>query len=127
MGMIIRDVCPRCKSPQYKKNGHIHNGKQNPQCQNCGRQFVDCFDPYLISDETRSLIERLLLERLSLRGICRAVGVGLKWLLGFLVTCFEALPDHLNVQADHGQRRRHDPASRSRGRRNDQLRPEEGQ
>jgi insertion element IS1 protein InsB len=37
-------------------------------------------------------------ERISLRGICRAVGVGLKWLLGFLVHCFEALPDHLNVQ-----------------------------
>jgi insertion element IS1 protein InsB len=40
----------------------------------------------------------LLLERISLRGICRAVKVGLKWLLGFIVTCFEALPDHLNVQ-----------------------------
>ncbi len=53
----------------------------------------------LISDETRDLIERLLLERLSLRGICRAVGVGLKWLLGFLVQCIEDLPDHLNVQA----------------------------
>ena len=39
-----------------------------------------------------------MLERLSLRGICRAVGVGLKWLWGFLVTCFEGLPDHLNVQ-----------------------------
>jgi len=26
------------------------------------------------------------------------MGVGLKWLLGFLVQCFEALPDHLNVQ-----------------------------
>lgn len=30
--------------------------------------------------------------------MCRAVGVGLKWLLGFIVTCFEALPDHLHVQ-----------------------------
>ena len=98
MGMIIRDVCPRCMSPTYKKNGHIHNGKQNHQCKDCGRQFVDCFEQYLISDDTRALIERLLLERLSLRGICRAVGVGLKWLLGFIVNCFEALPDHLNVQ-----------------------------
>jgi insertion element IS1 protein InsB len=44
------------------------------------------------------LIERLLVERLSLRGICRAVGVTLKWLLGFLVQCFAALPDHLPVQ-----------------------------
>ena len=33
----------------------------------------------------RALIERLLVERISLRGICRAVGVRLKWLLGFLI------------------------------------------
>jgi insertion element IS1 protein InsB len=96
--MLIRDTCPRCESSKYKKNGHIHNGKQNHQCQDCGRQFVQCFEQYLISDDTRALIERLLVERISLRGICRAVGVGLKWLIGFLVHCFEALPDHLNVQ-----------------------------
>jgi insertion element IS1 protein InsB len=35
---------------------------------------------------------------MSLRGICRAVRVTLKWLLGFLVQCFAALPDHLHVQ-----------------------------
>jgi insertion element IS1 protein InsB len=35
---------------------------------------------------------------MSLRGICHAVGVTLKWLLGFLVQCFEALPDHRHVQ-----------------------------
>ena len=40
----------------------------------------------------------MLVERISLRGICRAVGVTLKWLLGFLVQCFQALPDHLYVQ-----------------------------
>jgi insertion element IS1 protein InsB len=40
----------------------------------------------------------LLVERIALRGICRAVGVSLKWLLSFLVQCFEALPDHLHVQ-----------------------------
>ena len=93
MGMVIREVCPRCKSPTYKKNGHIHNGKQNHQCKDGGRQFGDGFEQHLVLDETRDLVERL-----SLRGICRAAGVGLKWLLGFMVTCFEALPDHLNVQ-----------------------------
>jgi insertion element IS1 protein InsB len=96
--MVVRDVCPRCQSPKHKKNGHIHNGKQNHQCHDCGRQFVQCFEQYLLSDDTRALIERLLVERISLRGICRAVGVGLKWLLSFLVQCFEALPDHLHVQ-----------------------------
>ena len=96
--MVIRDVCPRCQSPKFKKNGHIHNGKQNHYCHNCGRQFVESFEQYLISDDRRALIKRLLLERISLRGICRAVGVHLKWLLGFLVQCVEALPDHLHVQ-----------------------------
>ena len=96
--MVIREVCPRCKSSRYKKNGHVHNGKQNHHCHDCGRQFVQYFEQYLIADERRALIERLLLERISLRGICRAVGVTLKWLLGFLVQCFETLPDHLHVQ-----------------------------
>jgi transposase-like protein len=96
--MVIREVCPQCKSPRYKKNGHIHNGKQNHHCHDCGRQFVQCCEQYLISEEKRGLIERLLGERISLRSICRAVGVTLKWLLGFLVQCFAALPDHLHVQ-----------------------------
>jgi insertion element IS1 protein InsB len=96
--MIIRDVCPQCKSPKYKKNGHIHNGKQNHHCHDCGRQFVQCFEQSLIAEDKRVLIERLLVERISLRGICRAVRVTLKWLLGFLVQCFEALPEHLHVQ-----------------------------
>ena len=30
------------------------------------------------------MIERLLLERISLRGICRVIGVGLRWLLYFM-------------------------------------------
>ena len=97
--MIIRDVCPRCASSKYKKNGHTHNGEQNHHCKACGRQFVQDLHQYLISAETRTLIERLLLERISLRGICRAVGVGLKWLLGFLVQCIEVLPNHLHIQS----------------------------
>ena len=30
-------------------------------------------------EEQHALIERLFLERISLRGICRAVSVGLQW------------------------------------------------
>src|SRR4030095_4585093 len=79
--MVIREVCPRCKSDKYKKNGHIHNGKQKHHCHDCGRQFVQSFEQYRITDDKRSLIERLLVERISLRGICRAVGITLKWLI----------------------------------------------
>jgi insertion element IS1 protein InsB len=52
----------------------------------------------IISYEQRTLIEHLLRERLSLRGICRAVGVSLTWLLHFMVERFAACPDHLHVQ-----------------------------
>jgi hypothetical protein len=39
-----------------------------------------------------------LRERISLRGICRAVGVSLTWLLHFMVECFVTRPDHLPVR-----------------------------
>jgi hypothetical protein len=53
----------------------------------------------IIADEQRTLIEPLLRERISLRGICRAVGVSLTWLLRFMVERFAACPEHLHVQA----------------------------
>jgi insertion element IS1 protein InsB len=52
----------------------------------CGRAFVLTPENSLITAEQRALIERLLLERISLRGICRAVRVGLQWLLQFMAT-----------------------------------------
>jgi insertion element IS1 protein InsB len=96
--MVVRDACPGCGSPQFKKNGHIHNGKQNHQCKVCGRQFVASAEDHIISDEERTVIEHLLRERISLRGICRAVGVSLTWLLRFMVERFASCPDHLSVQ-----------------------------
>ena len=45
----------------------------------------------MISIETRLLLERLLLQRLSPQGICRTVGVGLRWLLGLIVHCLDTL------------------------------------
>ncbi len=69
--------CPSCSSTDTKKNGHIHNGKQNHFCNACGRQFVENPEQILISDAQRERTQRLLLERLPLRGICRVEGVGL--------------------------------------------------
>ena len=88
--------CPQCLSSQIKRNGHTHYGKQNHQCLECGRQFVA--DSQLVNEQTRELIKRLLLERLSLSGICRAVGVSLRWLLTFIAELYDTLPDDLFVQ-----------------------------
>ncbi len=51
-----------------------------------------------ISDNDKEKVTKLLLERLSLRGICRVMGVSLKWLLEFMVKTFDNLPDDLNAQ-----------------------------
>ena len=92
--------CPSCSSTDTKKNGHIHNGKQNHFCNACGRQFVENPEQILISDAQRKRIGKLLLERIPLRGICRVEGVSLRWLLAFMVGLYEQLPDDLNFQVE---------------------------
>ena len=96
--MVIRDVCPACGSQRYKKNGHTRHGKQHQQCKTCGRQFTANSLDRRIPSAQRQRIEQLLCERISLRGICRAVGVSLTWLLHFMVDCFAACPDDLHAQ-----------------------------
>ena len=96
--MIIREACPACGSKRYKKNGHTRHGKQNHQCKACERQLSATADEHRIADERRTRVEHLLRERISLRGICRAVGVSLTWLLHFLVECFTACPEDLHGQ-----------------------------
>ena len=97
--MVMREACPACGAKRYKKNGHTHHGKQNHQCKACGRQFTAEVLDRSIASEQRRQIEHLLRERISLRGICRTVGVSLTWLLHFMVECFTACPDHLHAQA----------------------------
>src|SRR5712692_7185322 len=101
--MVLRDACPQCGSRWYKRNGHMHTGKQNHRGKRCGRAFVLNPENQVITEEQRPLMERLLLERLSWRGSCRAVGVGLRWLLQFIVERFiverfRAAPDHRNIK-----------------------------
>jgi insertion element IS1 protein InsB len=97
--MVMREACPACGAKRYKKNGHTRHGKQNHQCKACGRQFTAEVLDRSIASEQRRQIEHLLRERISLRGICRTVGVSLTWLLHFMVECFTACPDHLYAQA----------------------------
>src|ERR1051325_11475211 len=97
-----REACPQCGSRWFKRNGHMHPGKQNHRCNVCGRAFVRTPNNSLITAEQRALIECLLPERISLRGICRAVGVGLQWLLQFMATRFQAAPDDLHAKPAAG-------------------------
>jgi IS1 family transposase len=96
--MVIPESCPACGSTRYKKNGHTRHGKQNHFCKNCERQFSAEAENLFISAERCADIENLFRERISLRGICRAVGVSLTWLLHFMVECFATCPNHLHVR-----------------------------
>jgi len=78
--------CPLCGLSHIKRNGYTHYGKQNYRCKDCDRQFVE--DSQHIGEEVKDLIKVLLLERLSLRGICRVTGVSLTWLLDFIAQVY---------------------------------------
>jgi transposase-like protein len=72
--------CSNCHSTQIIKNGSIHNGKPKWKCKACGRQFVANPTQRRIAEETKQLIDKLLLERISLAGIVRVTGVSARWL-----------------------------------------------
>ncbi|XZF61462.1 MAG: IS1/IS1595 family N-terminal zinc-binding domain-containing protein [Gloeotrichia echinulata DVL01] len=57
--------CPKCNSKNIVKNGHTHYGKQRFKCHNCERQFVESPTRQPIDLSTRTLIDKLLLERVS--------------------------------------------------------------
>ena len=89
--------CPQCQSHSTTKYGHTHSGKQRYRCVDCGRQFVENPARSPISPETCQLIDRLLLERLSLAGIARATGVSLRWLQYYVNDKLEKTPRSLPV------------------------------
>lgn len=89
--------CPKCQSENIKKNGHTHNGKQNYCCKTCERQFVENGSDWFVSEKEKDLVRKLLLERISLRGICRVCNVSLSWLLNYLKELYSNLPSDLNA------------------------------
>ncbi len=89
--------CPNCHSEKTVKNGHIHNGKQRFKCHECGRQFVENPQKIMITQEKRELIDRLLLERISLAGIARAVQVSERWLQTYVNEKYAFIPREISV------------------------------
>lgn len=90
--------CPQCQSMKVVKNGRKQNGKQRWVCKECGRQFVENPQPYRISDETKALIDKLLLERISLAGMVRVTGVSLRWLQYYINKKYAETPQEVTVR-----------------------------
>ena len=90
-------ICPSCSSEKIVKNGRIHNGKQRFKCNECNRQFVENPEKIVINQEKRELIDRLLLEKISLAGIARAVKVSERWLQTYINDKYALIPREIEV------------------------------
>ena len=90
-------ACPTCGSRHLIKNGSVHNGKPKHQCKSCGHQFVVSSTKTTVSREIKQLIERLLLERISLRGIARVTQISWSWLQDYVNQKLERTPRQVKV------------------------------
>ena len=89
--------CPKCGSYHTIKNGSTHHGKPKRQCKECGRQFVINPTNKTVSDETKQLIDKLLLEGISLRVIARVTGASWSWLQNYVNNKLASVPRQIKV------------------------------
>ena len=90
-------ICPDCGSENIIRYGKIHNGKQRFNCKYCGRQFVENPENKIIPEYLKDIIDSLLLERISLAGIARAVKVSETWLQQYVNKKYEETPKIVNI------------------------------
>ena len=88
-------TCPRCQSENVIRNGRTPKFA----CKECGRQFVEKPHKHWISEETKVLIDKLLLERVSLAGIVRVTGVSARWLQDYVNRKSGKVPRQVDVPA----------------------------
>lgn len=93
---------PNSQSNNLKKNGRIHNGKQRYLCKDCGRQFTPEGTKKTIGEETRAMVDRLLLEKLPLAGIARAVQVSESWLQEYVNAKYQKVEKQVKVPVKKG-------------------------
>ena len=84
--------CPRCSATHVVRNGPNAAGTPTFRCRPCGRRFVADPQKGPVSEEKRSLVRRLLGERLSLRAIARVAGVSRSWLQEFVNALYAQTP-----------------------------------
>jgi len=89
--------CPDCHATNCVKNGF--NSARTPKflCKDCRRQFVENPMQARIPYWKKMLIDRLMLERISLAGIARAIGVSERWLQNYVNEKYDSVPFELSV------------------------------
>lgn len=65
-------------------------------CKDCNRQFV-ANNQHAITEERKQDVAALLLERISLRGISRSMGVSMTWLMAYALIVWDETPEDLGA------------------------------
>jgi IS1 family transposase/transposase-like protein len=89
--------CPTCGSNDINKNGTTRHGKQNYKCRDCGRQFVENPQWKPVSDDTKTIINRMLLEKIPLAGIARSLHLSEAWLQRYVNQYYQQVGQQVNV------------------------------
>jgi insertion element IS1 protein InsB len=95
--MEKRMKCPYCNEEWIVKNGSNSVGTPKFLCRHCNRQFVENPKKTFISEKAKQLIDKLLLERISLAGIARVIGVSEVWLQNYVNHLYASTPHEINV------------------------------
>lgn len=97
IGFPISPPCPACGCFRVVKNVSIHNGKKKYRCRSCGWQFVENNRKKIASSRGLSLIDRLLLERISLAGIARALAISQTSIQKYVHEKYKLIPRQVSV------------------------------
>lgn len=89
--------CYYCGSVNIVKNGRTYYGKARGKCKDCSKQFVFERQNLNLSQEQKKHIELLLLERISLAGICRVLEISAYHLYRYMDELFSQVPQDLNA------------------------------
>jgi transposase-like protein len=84
--------CPKCGANQIRKNGH-RRGKQNYQCQNCGRQFVEYYSEVGYSKQVKEECLTMYLNGNGFRAIERITKVNHNTVIRWVKQAANQLPD----------------------------------
>ncbi len=89
-------LCPRCSSQDIVKNGSIHNGTQKYKCKNCNRQFVENPKNKPVSTFSKEILINLLVERISIAGIARVLGLSKRWTQEYINNFYKTVEIRIN-------------------------------
>ncbi len=88
-------ICPSCQSKNIKLNGHIHHGNAKSLLQSLRAAICAESDTKIDFRKTKALIDRLLLEKISLAGIARSAEVSEQYLQDHISHLYASCPNDL--------------------------------